>query len=175
MVTLQWRHNEHDSVSNHQPRDCFLNRLFGRRSKKTSKLRVTGLCVGNSEGTGEFPALMASNAENFFIWWRHHEANTKKTTGYNYLVLFLSWNIPASCRTRGARNHWHMSRFRDCGAAPQWLKNLTYCRIRRLGQDRLALGLSYDFHLWHRTVELLDTTSGIHSRYLWINTSHVLK
>ena len=40
---LQWRHNEHDGVSNHQPCDCLLNRLFGRRSKKTSKLRVTGL------------------------------------------------------------------------------------------------------------------------------------
>ena len=24
-------------------------------------------------GTGEFPAQMASNAENVFIWWRHHE------------------------------------------------------------------------------------------------------
>ena len=38
---LQWRHNGLDSVSNHQPRDCLLNRLFRRRSKKTSKLRVT--------------------------------------------------------------------------------------------------------------------------------------
>ena len=41
--------------------------------KKTSKLRVTGLCVGNSPGTGEFPAQMASNAENVSIWWRHHD------------------------------------------------------------------------------------------------------
>ena len=41
-------------------------------SKKTSKLRVTGLCAGNSPGTGEFPAQMASNAENVSIWWRHH-------------------------------------------------------------------------------------------------------
>ena len=41
--------------------------------KKTSKLRVTGLCVGNSPGTGEFPAQMASYAENVSIWWRHHE------------------------------------------------------------------------------------------------------
>ena len=31
---------------------------------KTSKLRVTGLCAGNSPVTGEFPAQMASNAEN---------------------------------------------------------------------------------------------------------------
>ena len=38
LVALQWRHNDHDSVSNHQPYGCLLNRLFRRRSKKTSKL-----------------------------------------------------------------------------------------------------------------------------------------
>ena len=70
---LRWRHNGRDSVSNHQPHDCLFNRLFRRRSKKTSKLRVTGLCAGNSPGTGEFPAQMASNADNVSIWWRHHE------------------------------------------------------------------------------------------------------
>ena len=48
LCSLQWRHNGRDSVSNHQPHDCLLNRLFRRRSKKTSKLRVTGLCAGNS-------------------------------------------------------------------------------------------------------------------------------
>ena len=69
---LLWRHNGHDSDSNHQPHGCLLNRLFRRRSRKTSKLRVTGLCVGNSPGTGEFPAQMACNAENVSIWWRHH-------------------------------------------------------------------------------------------------------
>ena len=72
-LTLQWRHNGRDGVSNHPPHDCLLNRLFWRRSKKTSKLRVTGLCAGNSPGTGEFPAQMASYAENVPIWWRHHE------------------------------------------------------------------------------------------------------
>ena len=49
---LQWRHNRRDGVPNHQPHDCLLNRLFMRRSKKTSKLRVTGPCAV----TGEFPA-----------------------------------------------------------------------------------------------------------------------
>ena len=70
---LQWRHDGHDGVSNHEPHDCLLNRLFGRGSKKTSKLRITGLCMGISPGTGEFPAQMASNAENVSIWWRHHD------------------------------------------------------------------------------------------------------
>ena len=76
---LQWRHNGHDSVSNHQPHDCLLNRLLRRRTKETSKLRVTGLCAGNSLGTGEFPAQMVSNAENVSIWWRHHGESMQKS------------------------------------------------------------------------------------------------
>ena len=72
LTTLRWRHNDHAGVSNHQPHGCLLNRLFRRKSKKTSKLRVTGLCAGNSPGTGEFPAQMTSYAENVSIWWRHH-------------------------------------------------------------------------------------------------------
>ena len=71
LKALRWRHNERDGVSNHQPHDCLLNRLFRRRSKKIPKLRVTGLCAGNSPVTGEFPAQRASNAENVSIWWRH--------------------------------------------------------------------------------------------------------
>ena len=63
--SLQWRHNGRHGVSNHHPYDCLLNRLFRRRWKKTPKLRVTGLCAGNSPVTSEFPAQMASNAEMF--------------------------------------------------------------------------------------------------------------
>ena len=47
-TALRWRHHEHDSVSNHKPHNCLRNRLFRRRSKKTPKHSVTGLCVGNS-------------------------------------------------------------------------------------------------------------------------------
>ena len=71
---LQWRHNGRDGVSNHLLHHCLLNRLFGRRSKQTSKLRVTGLCAVNSPGTGEFPTQVASNAKHASIWWRHHES-----------------------------------------------------------------------------------------------------
>ena len=61
-----WRHNERDYVTNHQPHDFLLNRLFRRKSKKTSKLRVTGPCDGNSPATGGrwIPRTKASNAEN---------------------------------------------------------------------------------------------------------------
>ena len=44
----------------------------GADQRKTSKLRVTGPCAGNSPVTGEFIAQRASNAENASIWWRHH-------------------------------------------------------------------------------------------------------
>ena len=43
-ITLQWRHNENHGVSNHRRLRCLLNCWFRHRSKKTPKLRVTGLC-----------------------------------------------------------------------------------------------------------------------------------
>ena len=52
--------------------------IYSGRSKKISKLRVTGLCAGNSPVTGEFPAQMATNAENVSIWWRHHGCLVKR-------------------------------------------------------------------------------------------------
>ena len=70
--TIVFRHyNERESVSNHHPRHCFLKRLIRRTSKKILKLRVTGLCAGNSPATGEFTAQRASNADNVPISWRH--------------------------------------------------------------------------------------------------------
>ena len=41
--------------------------LFRRRSKKTPKLYLTGLCGGNSTVTGEFPAQRASNTKKASI------------------------------------------------------------------------------------------------------------
>ena len=91
MGSLQWRHNGRDSVSNHQPHDCLLKRLFRNRSKKISKLLVTGLCAGNSPVAGEIPAQMASNAGNVSIWWRHHRFWTKTITRANGCQLILHW------------------------------------------------------------------------------------
>ena len=99
IVSLLGRHNGRGSVSNHQPRDCLLNRLFRRRSKKTSKLRVTCLCVGNSPGTGEFPAQRASNAEIVSILWRHGLVPRRSlgtlmhicTTGLDISKTYVTW------------------------------------------------------------------------------------
>ena len=53
-LALRWCHSGHHGVSNYQFRDCSLNCLFRRRSRKTPKLHVTGLCAGNSPGTGDW-------------------------------------------------------------------------------------------------------------------------
>ena len=69
---LQWRHNECDGVSNHRRLDCLPNRLLKRRSKKTSKLRVTGLCEGNPPVTSGFPHKGSVTRKKVSIWWRNH-------------------------------------------------------------------------------------------------------
>ena len=93
--SLQWRHNERDGVSNHQPHDCLLNRLFkARRLKKTSKLRVTGLCEGNSPVDGEFPTQRASNAENVSVLWRHHVVDTMFSLArLGRLYCLICWTL----------------------------------------------------------------------------------
>ena len=47
--------------------------IYSGADKKKSKLHITGLCVGNSLVTDEFPTQKASNVENVSIWWRHHD------------------------------------------------------------------------------------------------------
>ena len=88
--SLQWHHNRRDGVSNR-----LLHRLFGRRSKKTSKLRATGRCAGNSPGTGEFPAQMASNADNAFFWWRHYVR--PRQHGHHFADIFISIFLNEKC------------------------------------------------------------------------------
>ena len=36
-LPLQWRHNGHDGISNHQPHKCLLNRLFPAQIKENIK------------------------------------------------------------------------------------------------------------------------------------------
>ena len=71
-VASQWRHNKRHDVANRRRLDCLLNRLSRRRSKKMSKLCVTGLFEENPPVTGGFQSQKASNAKNVSIWWRHH-------------------------------------------------------------------------------------------------------
>ena len=106
--TLQWSHNERDGISNHLSHDCLLNRLFTRRSKKTSKFHVTGLCEGNSEVTGEFPAQRASNEENVAILWHHGSSIVEDL--HLFCTNLLIWGyIPCSMKPLGSTLIRHRS------------------------------------------------------------------
>ena len=71
-VSLQWRDKGCDSVPNHQPRDCLLNRLFSRRSKKTSKLHVTGLCPGPVKSPHKWPVTRKMFPFDGVIMYSYH-------------------------------------------------------------------------------------------------------
>ena len=74
-VALQWRHNEHPGVSNHQRLVCLFSRLFRLTSKKTWKSALLAPCEGNplvTIGPPPPPPLQrASKAETVSILWRH--------------------------------------------------------------------------------------------------------
>ena len=80
--SLQWRHNGHDGVSNYQPHDCLLNRLFRRRSKKHQ-----------------------SSGSLAFVWGIHRGRWIPRTNGQLggkcFHLMTSSWGSPASCHTRG--------------------------------------------------------------------------
>ena len=110
--SLQWRHNEHDGVSNHRRLECLLNPLFRRRSKKILKLRVAGLCEGNPPVTGGFLSQRPSNSENVSIWWLHHATVSSDSSASRF-----GWMIP---------NLFRISRYDQADViSPYWSSSLT--------------------------------------------------
>ena len=104
-ITILWRHNGSDSVSNHQPHDCLLSRLFRRISKKTSKLCVTGFFVGNSPGTGDEVIMVAiynvMKLTNQNIWWLRYRPITptllRKLTQAELNRHWIQWRFSSTC------------------------------------------------------------------------------
>ena len=107
-IPLQRRHYGHYGVSNHQPHDCLLNRLFRRRKKITSRLRVTGFCAGNSPVTGEFPTQRASNAEKVFIWWRNHD---HRWSQFRCVLPYVRNNLPTTFTNTTEQSLWTILRY----------------------------------------------------------------
>ena len=79
-VTSQWARWHLKS-----PASRLFTQLFiqAQIKKQTPKLRVTGICAGNSPVIGEFPAQRTSNAENVSIWRRHHEVTPSEKVEYS--------------------------------------------------------------------------------------------
>ena len=92
--TLQWRHYGRDGVSNHQPHDCLLNRLFMCRSKKISKLRLTGLCAREFSGDR---------------WIPHTGPVTRKMIPFDNIIITNSSRLYLKMITKG--NHYIIIKF----------------------------------------------------------------
>ena len=115
-VTLQWRQNERDGVSNHRRLDCLLDRMFRRRSRKTSKPRVTGLCEGNSPVNSPHKGpvtrtnfhLMTSSWINYGCWimslafvrgihrWPVQRASNAENVSIWWRLSFVTQNVTIS-------------------------------------------------------------------------------
>ena len=129
---------------------------------KTSKLRATGLCAGNSPGTGEFPAQMASNAENVSIWWRHHVRIVFKMLHYNnfrwYWRVKLKWALfgwtpscvwcAVACCSEGLvrRSFLSFEQFHGANMGPTWVLSAPYGP--HVGPINLAVIERFKVHLF---------------------------
>ena len=100
--TVQWRHNGRNGVSNHQPHDCLLNRVFRRRSKKTPKFRFNGLCARNSPVTSSsLPEIDRHVADDNWTYasWRpffrsqcdNKDVSLESNSSFNDHVVMVSW------------------------------------------------------------------------------------
>ena len=167
---LQWRHNGLDSVSNHQPQVCLLKRLFRHKWKKTSKLRVTALCEGNSPETVEVPTQRASNAESISIWLRHHVhyvyhsvGTTMRLCWFSEIIAFSLKNVfenivwkmaailsrPQCVNTKQHFTFWSNSRHRQYSSTRgnKWgchPRNKNYSRIHMISRKTLSSNVKVD-------------------------------
>ena len=86
LMSLQWRHNECDGVSNHWRLEYLLYHLFRCRSKRASKLCAIGLCEGNPPVTSGFSSQRA-HVMTSPSWWNNNK--TQKFTNY----IHNSWDV----------------------------------------------------------------------------------
>ena len=164
------RHNERNGVSNHRRLDCLLRHLFGCRSKKASKLRVTGLWEGDSPVTGEFPTQRASNAE--FVFWSDDAIMSSKE------IPFLTregevWNVLCDIYIVSAISSFHVSSrivvniselsslLSQCLFIPYWRNILpeNYYPIFRRTLQNVAFPGCFSFIVFYRYIFSLPSSS----------------
>ena len=106
-----------------------------RRSKKISKLRVTGICAGNSPVTGEFPAQRASNAGNVSIWsssWDTLESNDTDNI-YRVQCRFSAVNFRNNpCSVHPIARSWGQGQIWSVYCELLWVESLIYVLLQSL-------------------------------------------
>ena len=170
-IALQWRNYWRDCVSNHQLHDCLLNRLFRRRSKKTSsKLHVTGLCAGNSLLTGEFQMASVEISSKLLnhLSWRLNRicicmdwmCRIIYFAGVNYYVCIMQYvslytrNINHIMIIRILKSSLECLWFRECIRFPcawvGWIRRVIYFAGKTYSQYHIQCNSSlYSRHVTH--------------------------
>ena len=97
-VSLQWRYNERNGVSNHRRLDCLINCLFRLRSKKTSKLHVTGFVKGNHRRPMVSPHKGSVTRKMFHLM----TSSLKKKKNNISVIDILKFRLQLNAR----RPHW---------------------------------------------------------------------
>ena len=92
LFSLQWRHNEHDGVSNHQPPDCLTQPSIQAQIKENIKAPRHWPLWGEFTGDRWTPRTRASNAENVSIWWRHHVLLLTGIIAWIQDYILVGWN-----------------------------------------------------------------------------------
>ena len=91
--TLQWRYDERDDISDHQPHECLFNSLFRRRSKK---LRDIDLCAGNSPVTYYFLKQGRMHLKLSSAKWRlfrHERTVLSLRNGSTQIISYYSVSV----------------------------------------------------------------------------------
>ena len=148
---LRWRHNGRDSVSNHQPHHCLLNRL----TKKTSKLRVTDLLkIQNGEPS---PATFPIHLN--FVSANSTHGNTFPWTLNQNIIIFLH-KMHLKCRLQNVCHFFLASIYQPCAFinSSEWIFSITGLKIvvHFIALMR-HIYATYIYALWRHGAEMLST------------------
>ena len=103
VTPLLWRHNERDGASKHRRLNCLLNRFFRRRSKKTSKLHITGFLWGESTGHRWIPLTKCQLRGKCFHLMTSSWLPNSSPLLAPLIVVPTTPVVPATCQHSGSR------------------------------------------------------------------------
>ena len=138
-LTLLWRHNGRDSVSNHQPYDCLLNRLFRRRSRKHQSSASLAFVWGIHRGPVNSP---------------HKRPVTRKMFLFDDVIMIISMVVfPTEIRYSGGALAHHSKCFK-C-----YFTRWTFLKVQYIRDDSEKNNLR--FHFLQHNGEHIQSTKKI--------------
>ena len=88
--SLQWRHNGHGGVPNHQPHHCLLVPLFRGGSERHQSSALLTFVRGIYRWPVNLPHKGQVTRNHVSIWWRHHVPGRWKSI---FMVIIYQWML----------------------------------------------------------------------------------